>query len=70
MNERDRLLTTAQAADLLGLSPRTLESSRLKGDGCRFVKLNRAVRYRPKDLAEWIAAGLRRSTSDPGPEAG
>ena len=68
MSTSSRLLTTTQAADLLGLSPRTLESLRLRGGGPRFAKLPHAVRYRPEDLAEWIEAGLRTSTSDPGPE--
>ncbi|MCH7664748.1 MAG: helix-turn-helix domain-containing protein [Acidobacteria bacterium] len=63
------LLTTKQAALLLGLNHRSIEALRLRGGGPRFVKLGRAVRYRPADLAEWTEAGLRRSTSDPGSEA-
>lgn len=67
-----RLLTTEEAATFLALSPRALENWRLQGNsGLAFVKLGgRCVRYRLKDLQEFVAAGLRRSTSDPGPEAG
>ena len=63
----DALLHTAEAAFLLGLSPRTLETLRLRGDGPPFVMVTkRAVRYRRQDLLEWIQARQRRSTSDDG----
>ena len=61
-----RLLTTEQAASVLALSPRALEAWRLQGRGPRYVKLSRAVRYRPEDLASWIESGLRQSTSERG----
>ncbi len=67
----DCLLTTTDAAAFLALSPRALESWRLRGCGPSFVRLGeRAVRYRRQDLQEFVAAGVRRSTSDTGPEAG
>ncbi|MBI1686452.1 helix-turn-helix domain-containing protein [Caulobacter hibisci] len=51
----DALLTTDQAAALLGISPRTLEGYRRKGGGPLFVALSRnAVRYRPADLKAWL----------------
>ena len=63
----DALLHTIEAAFLLGLSPRTLETLRLRGDGPPFVAVTkRAVRYRRQDLIEWIGARRRRSTSDHG----
>lgn len=59
------LLTTAQAAALLGLSPRTLGGLRLRGGGPRYVRLSaRAVRYRREDLAAWIEAGVRTNTAE------
>ncbi len=61
-------LTTAQAAERLGLQPRTLERWRWAGTGPRFRKLGGAVRYAPQDLDEFADAGMRRSTSDPGPQ--
>lgn len=61
------LLHTAEAALLLGLSPRTLEALRLRGDGPSFIAVTkRAVRYRRQDLIEWIRAHQRHSTSDNG----
>lgn len=47
-------LCTKQAARLLGCSHRTLEDWRLRGNGPRFLKLGRAVRYRMADLAEFM----------------
>lgn len=59
------LLTTAQAAALLGLGPRTLEGLRLRGGGPRYVRLSaRAVRYRREDLVAWIEAGIRTNTAE------
>ena len=66
----DALLYTVEAALLLGLSPRTLEALRLRGGGPVFIKVTpKAVRYRRRDLAAWLDARQRRSTSDPGSEA-
>lgn len=51
------LLSQREVADLLGLSERTLEAMRLRGDGPTFVRLSRrCVRYRPADLASYIAS--------------
>lgn len=60
----DRLLTTAEAAERLGLSPRVLEAWRLKG-GCGLVfrKLGRrAVRYHPADVDRFVADSARINT--------
>ena len=47
----EALLTTVQAAEHLGLSPRTLEDWRVRGGGPPYRKLGRkAVRYAPADL--------------------
>jgi excisionase family DNA binding protein len=60
----DYLLTTAEAAERLKLAEITMRKLRLKGDGPSFVKLGRAVRYRPVDLDAWVAARLITSTSE------
>jgi predicted DNA-binding transcriptional regulator AlpA len=60
------LLNQQEAAARLRLSERTLERSRVTGDGPPFVKAGRRVLYRPADLDEWIAARVRTSTSDIG----
>lgn len=51
----DKLLTTQEAAALLGLSPRTLEGLRRRGDGPPFKALSRnVVRYGADELKAWI----------------
>jgi excisionase family DNA binding protein len=60
------MLSTEQAAEYCGVSPRTLEKHRSRGGGPVFVKLGGLVRYKVEDLDAWIAGGRRRSTSDPG----
>ncbi len=62
-HNQSTFMTTKQAAALLGLKPNTLEIWRLRGCGPRFVKLNRAVRYRLTDLESFVEAQTRQSTS-------
>jgi predicted DNA-binding transcriptional regulator AlpA len=58
------LLTETQAAYLLGVRHRTLQGWRQRGDGPPFVKVSRrAVRYRRRDLLEFVEARLVSSTS-------
>ncbi|MCH7540794.1 MAG: helix-turn-helix domain-containing protein [Proteobacteria bacterium] len=63
----DALLFTTEAALLTGLSPRTLESLRLRGGSPPYYAVTpRAIRYKRSDLDAWIAERRRRNTSDPG----
>lgn len=59
-------LRTGEAAHYTGLAKSTLEKLRMRGDGCPFIRIGRAVLYDPADLDEWLKAHLRKSTSDPG----
>ncbi|WP_339864888.1 helix-turn-helix domain-containing protein [Paremcibacter congregatus] len=59
-------LSTRQAAHYLGLSCRTLEKMRLSGDGPRFRKHGRYVRYRITDLEDWSEGKRKSSTSEVG----
>jgi DNA-binding transcriptional MerR regulator len=52
----DALLAEVYAAELLGLSSRTLQAWRTKGIGPAFVRAGRAVRYRRRDLIAWMDA--------------
>ena len=62
------LLTTAESAVVVGLSPRTLESLRVRGGGPMYFQVTpRAIRYRRNDLDAWLAIRRRSSTADPGP---
>lgn len=52
------LLTTAEAARFVRLSPRTLERLRVLGTGPRYIKLGPGIRarvlYELDDLRAWI----------------
>ena len=50
------LLTQKELATWLRKSPKTLEGIRRAGEGPRYVKLGRHVRYRVADVLAWIAA--------------
>jgi excisionase family DNA binding protein len=64
--EPDALLDELQAAQLLGLSSRTLQAWRAKGEGPPFVRAGRAIRYRRRDLMAWVDANTVRSTESSG----
>jgi hypothetical protein len=63
------LLTERQAADLLALSPRTLQAWRVRGGGPAFIKLGAAIRYDADALAAWVAEQQRANTIEPSPAA-
>lgn len=54
----DQLLTTKDAVDVLGMSKSWLEKMRClgPGNGPKYVKVGRAVRYRRSDLDSYLAA--------------
>jgi excisionase family DNA binding protein len=51
------------AAEMLGISHRTLQAWRVKGGGPPFVKLGRSVRYELTQLEAWANARVRANTS-------
>ena len=53
-----RTLTDVEVAARLGVSRFTVRSWRLKGLGPRFLKIGRAVRYRPQDVDEYERQAL------------
>jgi len=63
-------LTTREAAEYLGLAPKTLEGWRIRGAGPRYVKLGdgrrSGVRYDRDELDRFLLERTRSSTSDPG----
>ena len=62
--EGPELLTTKEAARLLGLSQSTLNKLRVYGGGPRYLKLTRRVRYSIDDLNSWLNDRRRNSTSE------
>ncbi len=60
----DPLLHSQDAAKILNVSMSWLAKARLSGDGPRFVKIGRAVRYLESSLREYIKGRTRGSTSE------
>ncbi|WP_425408222.1 helix-turn-helix transcriptional regulator [Hyphococcus sp.] len=59
-----QLLTESEAADVLGVSPRTLSNWRCRGGGPDYVKMgSKAIRYRLDDLNEFIDDRRQNNTS-------
>ncbi len=69
LSARSMTIDTAAAAARLGVETTTLQNWRWSGDGPRYVKVGRLVRYRLSDLADWLDQQTRTSTSDPGSHA-
>lgn len=59
-------LNPKQAAVYLGLSTSQLAKWRVYGGGPAYSKASRSVRYTRDELDAWMAARVRRSTSDKG----
>ena len=59
-----KLMTPRELAEFLQVDPERLYEWRRKGDGPRFVKLGRDVRYRRADVHAWLEANLRSTTKD------
>jgi predicted DNA-binding transcriptional regulator AlpA len=57
------LLTVQEVARLLRCSVSSLNKWRLTGQGPRFVRVGSRVRYRPTDIAAYVADQTRASTS-------
>lgn len=58
------LLDPPTAAQRLGLVPGTLANWRFRGIGPRFVRVNRQIRYDPRDLDAWVDERKVGSTSE------
>ena len=63
MGQATMFLSTPQAAERLGISPRTLEQYRRTGEGPVFHRFGYLVRYLAADIDAWAAA-RRRITTD------
>lgn len=52
--EPTRLINEKQAAEMLGLSTKTMQKWRWLGEGPQWCKVGRAVKYRITDLEAYI----------------
>jgi excisionase family DNA binding protein len=67
-SDADALLSEVHAADLLGLSSRTLQAWRVKNGGPPFIRAGRAIRYRRRDLLAWMDANTVLGSGSPRPK--
>jgi predicted DNA-binding transcriptional regulator AlpA len=66
MSDPDRLMNEHEAAEVLCYSVRALQNWRSRGGGPKFIKVSaRSVRYRRRDLLDWIEARTVANTSQP-----
>jgi len=58
-----RLYSEKEAAEMLNISVKTLQAWRFKGNGPRYYKLGRCVRYKIEDLEDFLNNNAQNSTS-------
>lgn len=61
----DDVLIETELARALRLSAGHVRNLRSLGDGPRFMRLGRSIRYRWSDVADWLASRTVSSTSAP-----
>lgn len=59
-----RLMSQKDLAAYVGKSTAWCERARWAGEGPKFIKLGRHVRYRAQDVLEWINGCARTSTKE------
>ena len=64
LRNKETLMDTRQAAEVLKISPKTLERMRVEGRGPAFVKVGRCVRYRESDILVFVERNIFESTSE------
>jgi len=52
--DEERLLTVAEVAEYLGVSPKTLYTWKRRGTGPRIIEFSRHLRVHPDDLKAWV----------------
>ncbi len=68
-DSHEALMNEHEVAARLGLKVATLRRWRWAGRSPPYIKIGSAVRYHPPDIAAFIDAGRRASTTDRGQEA-
>ena len=63
--QRRLLLTTDEAAELLGTTGAALKAMRVRGFGPAYVRHGRLAMYRPRDLQDYLAASRVRTNDAP-----
>ncbi|MCB1391013.1 MAG: helix-turn-helix domain-containing protein [Rhodobacteraceae bacterium] len=60
----DRLLSTKEVCQHFGLGMRFLEVARTRGNGPAFCRFGRTVKYRVRDVTQWLDAQCVTNTSE------
>jgi DNA-binding transcriptional MerR regulator len=60
----DKLLSTAEVADRIGVAEVTLRYWRMHGTGPRWARVGRKIKYTERDLEVWWRAQLKLSDSE------
>ena len=63
MRDPDELLTGQEYASERKCSLRTVERERTSGNGCRFIKIGRSVRYRWRDVLAFLEQHVRQNAA-------
>ena len=63
-HELEELIKQDAYAQIRQCSTRTIERERESGTGCPYIKIGRSVRYRRRDVIDFIDRHARRSTSE------
>ena len=64
------LFDERQLAAVLSVSVKALQAWRYRGGGPAFLRLGRAVRYRPEDVDAWLEANTFKTTTAADAERG
>lgn len=62
-DNKDCLISEDEASNILGCTPRKLQSDRIKGGGIPYIKVGRLVRYHKQDVENYIKNKKRQNTS-------
>ena len=65
----EKLMSTADLAEVLHIKPETVRRMRWDGSGPRFIRRGKRAWYDPADVRAWIEHQKRTSTSAPAPKA-
>lgn len=66
LDQRATTVSPSDAAERLGLTVGTLANLRYRGGGPAYIRVGNRIRYRLSDLATWLDARVRKSTTDEG----
>ena len=55
-HDLERLLSRTEVQSRFGIGKRYLELAAARGEGPRYIRVGRLIRYRVSDLLDWIEA--------------